>query len=113
MHNNNNNRYKAAVTTTTQCIDLTTSDMYNCHSHSPFYLRSEDGRNNGARFADLGELEQSAGNGNNGFHHTNDAAVNLTTSSIFNDLKGSNVSIVSSNNLQFGAPPLNNDLGFS
>ncbi|KAL9148990.1 hypothetical protein ABFS82_12G080200 [Erythranthe guttata] len=111
MHNNNNNRYKAAVTTTTQCIDLTTSDMYNCHSHSPFYLRSEDGRNNGARFADLGELEQSAGNGNNGFHHTNDAAVNLTTSSIFNDLKGSNVSIVSSNNLQFGAPPLNNDLG--
>ncbi|EYU40868.1 hypothetical protein MIMGU_mgv1a019283mg, partial [Erythranthe guttata] len=32
----------------------------------------------------------------------------VVVGSIFNDLKGSNVSIVSSNNLQFGAPPLNN-----
>ncbi|KAL7091052.1 hypothetical protein ACP275_12G081200 [Erythranthe tilingii] len=36
----------------------------------------------------------------------------VVVGSIFNDLKGSNVSIVSSNNnLQFGAPPLNNNLG--
>ncbi|KAK6132043.1 hypothetical protein DH2020_034207 [Rehmannia glutinosa] len=84
-------------------IALTSSDVY-CHTQTPFYLRGEEVGRNGARFADLGELEQSAGNG---FHH--DEAVNLSRSSIYNDLKASNVSVVSSNNLQFGG--LNNGLG--
>ncbi|PIN23687.1 hypothetical protein CDL12_03580 [Handroanthus impetiginosus] len=91
--------FKAAVT---QAIALTRSDVY-CHSQSPFYLRSEEGGRNGARFADLGELEQSPGNG---FHH--DDAVNLSRSSMHNDMKASNVSVVSCN-LQFGG--LNNSLG--
>ncbi|KAL1551237.1 transcription factor HBP-1b(c38)-like isoform X1 [Salvia divinorum] len=91
--------FKSSVT---QAIALTSSDVY-CHSQSPFYLRGEEGGRNGARFSDLGELEQSAGNG---FHH--DDAVNLSRSSMYNDLKASNVSVVSSN-LQFGG--LNNSLG--
>ncbi|KAH6815064.1 bZIP transcription factor family protein [Perilla frutescens var. frutescens] len=86
-----------------QAIALTNSDVY-CHSQSPFYLRGEEGGRNGARFADLGELEQSTGSG---FNH--DDAVNLSRSSMYNDLKASNVSVVSSNNLQFGG--LNNSLG--
>ncbi|KAL0430103.1 UNVERIFIED_CONTAM: Transcription factor PERIANTHIA [Sesamum radiatum] len=65
--------------------------------------RGEEGGRNGPRFADLGELEQSAGHA---FHH--DDAVNLSRSSIYNDMKASNVSVVSSN-LQFGG--LNNSLG--
>ncbi|CAA0808988.1 Transcription factor PERIANTHIA [Striga hermonthica] len=70
-------------------------DVY-CHNNqTPFYLRSEEVARNGPRFSDLGELEQSAGNG---FHHE-DNAVNL--SRIYNELKASNVSVVS-NNLQFG-----------
>ncbi|KAL0463628.1 UNVERIFIED_CONTAM: Transcription factor PERIANTHIA [Sesamum latifolium] len=84
--------FKAALP---QGIALTNSDVY-CHSHSPFYLRGEEGGRNGPRFADLGELEQSAGHA---FHH--DDAVNLSRSSIYNDMKASNVSVVSSN-LQFG-----------
>ncbi|XP_011077152.1 transcription factor HBP-1b(c38)-like [Sesamum indicum] len=91
--------FKAALP---QGIALTNSDVY-CHSHSPFYLRGEEGGRNGPRFGDLGELEQSAGHA---FHH--DDAVNLSRSSIYNDMKASNVSVVSSN-LQFGG--LNNSLG--
>ncbi|KAK4410338.1 Transcription factor PERIANTHIA [Sesamum angolense] len=91
--------FKAALP---QGIALTNSDVY-CHSHSPFYLRGEEGGRNGPRFTDLGELEQSAGHA---FHH--DDAVNLSRSSIYNDMKASNVSVVSSN-LQFGG--LNNSLG--
>ncbi|XP_051146336.1 transcription factor TGA2.3-like [Andrographis paniculata] len=85
-----------------QAITLTNSNLY-CTSQSPFYLRGEENGRNGTRFADLGELEQSAGHG---FHH--DDAVNLSRTSIYNELKASNVSVVSSN-LQFGG--LNNSLG--
>ncbi|KAL8533392.1 hypothetical protein ACS0TY_009685 [Phlomoides rotata] len=92
--------FKAAVVP--QAIALTNSDVY-CQSQSPFYLRGEEGGRNGARFSDLGELEQSTGHA---FHH--DDAVNLSRSSMYNDLKASNVSVVSSN-LQFGG--LNNSLG--
>ncbi|KAG6425253.1 hypothetical protein SASPL_115680 [Salvia splendens] len=89
-------------TVTQQAIALTSSDVY-CHSQPSFYLRGEEGSRNGARFSDLGELEQSPGNG---FHH--DDALNLSRSSMYNDLKASDVSVVSSN-LQFGG--LNNSLG--
>ncbi|XP_047950281.1 transcription factor TGA2.3-like isoform X2 [Salvia hispanica] len=68
-------------TVTQQAIALTSSDVY-CHSQPSFYLRGEEGSRNGARFSDLGELEQSPGNG---FHH--DDALNLSRSSMYNDLK--------------------------
>ncbi|GER28505.1 bZIP transcription factor family protein [Striga asiatica] len=85
MHNS----FKASAT---QAIDLY------CHNNqTPFYLRNEEAGRNGPRFSDLGELEQSAGNG---FHHE-DNAVNLSRSSVYNELKASNVSVVS-NNMQFG-----------
>ncbi|KAE9451060.1 hypothetical protein C3L33_17058, partial [Rhododendron williamsianum] len=42
------------------------SDMY---CHSPFYLRADESIRNQTRFADLGELEQSAA----GFHHDTNA----------------------------------------
>ncbi|THG10507.1 hypothetical protein TEA_012535 [Camellia sinensis var. sinensis] len=58
----------------------------------PGYRGDENARNN-MRFADLGELDQSAA-----FHH--DDAVDLSRSSIFN-MKPSNIAILS-NNLQFG-----------
>ncbi|CAL5350106.1 unnamed protein product [Camellia sinensis] len=67
----------------------TNSDMY-CHSS---YLRGDENARNNMRFADLGELDQSAA-----FHH--DDAVDLSRSSIFN-MKPSNIAILS-NNLQFG-----------
>ncbi|KAH7839373.1 hypothetical protein Vadar_003335 [Vaccinium darrowii] len=54
------------------------SDMY---CHSPFYLRVDESSRNQARFADLGELEQSAA----GFHHASNA-VDLSRSSIYNNL---------------------------
>ncbi|KAL3654383.1 hypothetical protein CASFOL_004064 [Castilleja foliolosa] len=91
MHNNS---FKSSVA---QAIDVY------CHTQTPFYLRNEEVGRNGSRFADLGELEQSAGNG---FHH--DDPINLSRSSVYNDLKASNVSVVSSN-LQFGG--LNSGLG--
>ncbi|KAL2546497.1 Transcription factor PERIANTHIA [Forsythia ovata] len=73
------------------------------YCHSPFYLRSDEGGRNGTRFTDLGELEQSAGTG---FPHED--AVDLSRSSMYNEMKASNVSVVS-NNLQFGG--LNNNIG--
>ncbi|EPS62743.1 hypothetical protein M569_12048, partial [Genlisea aurea] len=79
---------------TTQAMPLNNSDVY-CLPQSPFYLRSEEGRN-GARFADLGELEQSA---ENGFHH--DDALNLSRNSVYSGMKANNISVESSN-LQFG-----------
>ncbi|XP_059649462.1 transcription factor TGA2.3-like [Cornus florida] len=72
----------------------TNSDMY---CHSPFLVLGgdESGRNQ-TRFADLGELEQSAA----GFHHQDDA-VDLSTSSIFNNAtKSGNVFV--SDNTPFG-----------
>ncbi|XP_058182811.1 transcription factor HBP-1b(c38)-like isoform X2 [Rhododendron vialii] len=54
------------------------SDMY---CHSPFYLRADESIRNQTRFADLGELEQSAA----GFHHDTNA-VDLSRSSIYNNL---------------------------
>lgn len=41
------------------------------------HFRGEEGSRNGARFSDLGELEQSPGNG---FHH--DDALNLSRSKL-------------------------------
>ncbi|KAL6538937.1 hypothetical protein OROMI_025263 [Orobanche minor] len=90
MHNS----FKASVT---QAIDVY------CHTQAPFYLRNEEVGRNGSRFVDLGELEQSAGDG---FHH--DDTVNLSRASVYNDLKASNASVMSSH-LQFGG--LNNGLG--
>ncbi|KAL6529238.1 hypothetical protein OROGR_014861 [Orobanche gracilis] len=90
MHNS----FKASVT---QAIDVY------CHTQAPFYLRNEEVGRNGSRFVDLGELEQSAGDG---FHH--DDTVNLRRGSVYNDLKASNTSVMSSH-LQFGG--LNNGLG--
>ncbi|KAI3453004.1 hypothetical protein Pfo_009667 [Paulownia fortunei] len=89
--------FKAAVP---QHISLTNSNVY---SHSPFYLRGDGSGRNGAHATDLGELDQSAGTG---FHHVD--AVDLSRSSIYNGIKASNVSVVSSN-LQFGG--LTNSLG--
>ncbi|KAL0296755.1 UNVERIFIED_CONTAM: Transcription factor PERIANTHIA [Sesamum radiatum] len=71
---------------------LTNFDDVYAHSQQPFNLRGDDSGGNGARVADLGELEQSAGNG---FLD----AVNL--SRIYNGMKASNVSVVCSN-LHFG-----------
>ncbi|CAI9785357.1 unnamed protein product [Fraxinus pennsylvanica] len=81
-------------------LSLTNFDMY---CHSPFYLRSDESGRNGTRFTDLGELEQSAGAG---FPH--EGAVDLSRSSMYNEMKASNVSVVT-NNLQFGG--LNNNIG--
>ncbi|KAL0446904.1 UNVERIFIED_CONTAM: Transcription factor TGAL1 [Sesamum latifolium] len=71
---------------------LTSFDDVYAHSQQPFNLRGDDSGGNGARVADLGELEQSAGNGILD-------AVNL--SRIYNGMKASNVSVVC-NSLQFG-----------
>ncbi|KAL0408839.1 UNVERIFIED_CONTAM: Transcription factor TGAL1 [Sesamum radiatum] len=71
---------------------LTNFDDVYAHSQQPFSLRGDDSGGNGARVADLGELEQSAGNGILD-------AVNL--SRIYSGMKASNVSVVC-NNLQFG-----------
>ncbi|XP_020554921.1 transcription factor HBP-1b(c38)-like [Sesamum indicum] len=71
---------------------LTNFDDVYGHSQQPFNLRGDDSGVNGARVADLGELEQSAGIG---FLD----AVNL--SRIYNGMKASNVSVVC-NNSQFG-----------
>lgn len=68
----------------------THSDMY---CPSSFYLRGDESARNNTRFADPGELDQSAA-----FHH--DDAVDLSRNSIFN-MKPSNIAILS-NNLQFG-----------
>lgn len=76
----------------------TSSEMY---YHSHFFPRGDEISRNHSHFADLGELEQSAG-----FHH--DDAVDLSPSSIFS-LKSSNVAVVS--NLQFGN--LNTNIGSS
>lgn len=46
-----------------------------------FESRGEEGGRNGARFSDLGELEQSTGHA---FHH--DDAVNLSRSKLFTTL---------------------------
>ncbi|CAK9176231.1 unnamed protein product [Ilex paraguariensis] len=71
------------------------------YCHSPFHLRVDESNRNQTRFADLGELEQSAG-----FHPED--AVDLSRSSIYNDVKPNNVALVS-HNLQFGG--LNTDIG--
>ncbi|KAK4423592.1 Transcription factor PERIANTHIA [Sesamum alatum] len=76
-----------------QRLSLTNFDVVYAHSQPPFNLRGDDSGVNGARVADLGELEQSAGNG---FLD----AVNF--SRIYNGMKGSNVSSLVCNNLQFG-----------
>ncbi|KAL6495851.1 hypothetical protein OROGR_030414 [Orobanche gracilis] len=65
-------------------------------------MYEEVGRN-GSRFVDLGERDQSAGDG---FHH--DDTVNLSRGSVYNDLKANNASVMSSH-LQFSG--LNNVLG--
>ncbi|XP_073050009.1 transcription factor TGA2.3 [Primulina eburnea] len=83
--------FKASVQ---QTMPLTNNDVF-CHSNSPFYFRVDEGSGNGTRFADLGELDQSTGNGP--FDH----AVDLTIKSIYNDPNASSVSVLS-NNLQFG-----------
>ncbi|KAK2971553.1 hypothetical protein RJ640_017922, partial [Escallonia rubra] len=59
----------------------------------------DDSGRSQTRFADLGELEQAAG-----FHQED--AVDLSRSSIYNDLKPGNVAVVASN-LQFGVPNTN------
>ncbi|XP_022882012.1 transcription factor HBP-1b(c38)-like isoform X1 [Olea europaea var. sylvestris] len=72
------------------------------YCHSPFYVRSDEGGRNGTRFTDLGELEQAAGTG---FPHE---GVDLSRSSMYNEMKASNVSVVT-NNLQFGG--INHNIG--
>ncbi|KAK3033660.1 hypothetical protein RJ639_034539 [Escallonia herrerae] len=86
--------FKATVAT---AVPLNSSDLY---CHSSFYLRGgDDSSRSHTRFADLGELEQAAG-----FHQED--AVDLSRSSIYNDLKPGNVAVVASN-LQFGVPNTN------
>ncbi|XP_073055093.1 transcription factor TGA2.3-like [Primulina eburnea] len=92
--------FKASVHHT---MSLANNDLF-CHSNSPFYYRVDEGSGSGTRFAELGELEQSTGNGP--FDH----AVNLTINSIYNDPNASSVSVLS-NNLQFGG--INASLGSS
>nr|GMD35118.1 transcription factor TGA2.3-like [Ipomoea batatas] len=67
------------------------SDMY---CNSAFYLRGDEGGRNGGRFLDIGELDNSAP-----FHQED--AVDLSRSSIYNDMRLSNASIVSPNSLHF------------
>lgn len=81
-------------------VTLTNSDMY---CRSSFYLRGHEsvGGRNWTNYVDLGELEQSS------FHQED--AVDLSTSSIYNDMKPSNVVAVSNSSLQFGG--LNTNMG--
>ncbi|KAK6116360.1 hypothetical protein DH2020_049822 [Rehmannia glutinosa] len=94
------NSFKAAAVP--QHISLTNSDVYS-HSHSPFYLRGDGSGRNATNGTNIGELQQSAGNG---FSHLD--AVDLTRSTMYNSMKASSGSVVSSN-LQFGG--LTNSLG--
>lgn len=66
------------------------SDLY---CHSPFYIRADENGRPDTRFADLGDLQHSS------VFHQEDA-VDLSRSSIYNEIKAGNAALLSSN-LQF------------
>ncbi|KAI3699122.1 hypothetical protein L2E82_43181 [Cichorium intybus] len=75
---------------TTPPSTAVTSDLY---CHSPFYIRADENGRTDTRFTDLGELQHSAG-----FHQED--AVDLSRSSIYNEIKAGNGGVLS-NGLQF------------
>ncbi|XP_071926003.1 transcription factor HBP-1b(c38)-like isoform X2 [Coffea arabica] len=92
--------FKSATAAAPAVVTLTNSDMY---CRSSIYLRGHEGGGgrNWTSYVDLGELEQSS------FHQEH--AVDLSTSSIYSDMKPSNVVAVSNSSLQFGG--LNTNMG--
>ncbi|XP_012082055.1 transcription factor TGA2.3 isoform X2 [Jatropha curcas] len=89
--------FKAAAAAASHTIS--NPEMY---CHSSFFLRAEDNSRNQTRFADLGELDQSAP------AFTHDDAVDLSRSSMFS-LKSGNVAVLS-NNLHYDSA-LNTSIG--
>ncbi|CAH9104662.1 unnamed protein product [Cuscuta epithymum] len=82
------------------------SDMF---FNSGFYLRGDDGGSGGGggRLFDVGELSHSAP-----FHHHEDALLDCSRSSIYNEMRRSNnASIVSPNSMHFGE--INTSIGSS
>ncbi|KAL4569314.1 hypothetical protein LXL04_024950 [Taraxacum kok-saghyz] len=77
---------------------LSSSDLY---CHSPYYIRADENGRTDTRFTDLGELQHSAA-----FH--NEDAVDLSRSSIYNEIKAGN-GVVLANSLQF--PPHHMNFG--
>ncbi|XP_009799343.1 transcription factor TGA2.3-like isoform X2 [Nicotiana sylvestris] len=91
--------FKAAVL---PAVTLNNNNNSNMYCHSSFYLRGDEAsRHAAARFADIGELEQSTG-------FPQEDAVDL--SRIYGEMRPNNVAVVSSNNnLHFGE--LNTSIG--
>ncbi|PHU02051.1 hypothetical protein BC332_27302 [Capsicum chinense] len=90
--------YKAAVVPNVTLNNNNSSGNANTmYCHSTYYLRGDEANRNAARFADIGELEQSAG-------FTQEDAVDLSRSSVYGEMRPSNVGVVScnNNNLHFG-----------
>ncbi|KAM3328343.1 transcription factor TGA2.3 [Capsicum galapagoense] len=97
--------YKAAVVPNVTLNNNNSSGNANTmYCHSTYYLRGDEANRNAARFADIGELEQSAG-------FTQEDAVDLSRSSVYGEMRPSNVGVVScnNNNLRFGE--LNTSIG--
>ncbi|KVH96300.1 Basic-leucine zipper domain-containing protein [Cynara cardunculus var. scolymus] len=75
---------------TTPPPSASASDLY---CHSPFYIRADENGRPDTRLADLGDLQHSS------VFHQEDA-VDLSRSSIYNEIKAGNAALLS-NNLQF------------
>ncbi|KAJ8570125.1 hypothetical protein K7X08_006702 [Anisodus acutangulus] len=101
--------YKGAVvpTVTLYNNNNNNNNNSNMYCHSTYNLRGDEASRHAARFADIGELEQSAG-------FTQDDAVDLSRSSVYGEMRPSNIGVVScnnNNNLHFGE--LNTSIGSS
>ncbi|XP_060214881.1 transcription factor TGA2.3-like [Lycium barbarum] len=96
--------FKAAVV---PAVTLNNNNNSNMYCHSNYYLRNDEASRHAARFADIGELEQSAG-------FTQEDTVDLSRSSLYGEMRPNNVGVVScnnNNNLHFGE--LNTSIGSS
>ncbi|KAH0668556.1 hypothetical protein KY289_023049 [Solanum tuberosum] len=93
----------AAVTLNNNNNSNSNSNMY---CYSSYYLRGDEGSRLAARFADIGELEQSTG-------FTQQDAVDLSRTSVYGEMRPHNIGVVScnNNNLHFGE--LNTSIGSS
>ncbi|XP_009621407.1 transcription factor TGA2.3-like [Nicotiana tomentosiformis] len=95
--------FKAAVLPAVT-LNNNNNNNSNMYCHSSFYLRGDEAsRHAAARFADIGELEQSTG-------FPQEDAISLSRSSLYGEMRPNNVGVVSSNNnLHFGE--LNTSIG--
>ncbi|PHT67368.1 Transcription factor PERIANTHIA [Capsicum annuum] len=97
--------YKAAVVPNVTLNNNNSSGNANTmYCHSTYYLRGDEANRNAARFADIGELEQSAG-------FTQEDAVDLSRSSVYGEMRPSNVGVVSCNNNKLHFGELNTSIG--